>query len=166
MSETDACAACTGRRDFLRDAAAAAVGLLVGVGARRAYAQSLDLALARAVGADGALRQYPLPAADGVHIDRDNEVILVRNAGRVYAFALSCPHQRTMLRWDERAGRFQCPKHRSRYTPDGQFISGRATRGMDRYALRREEAAVVVDTARLFKQDEDRAGWEAAFVAV
>ena len=58
----------------------------------------------------------------------------MRFQGVVYAFNLSCPHQNTALKWQPDDQRFQCPKHKSRYQPDGTFISGRATRGMDRLA--------------------------------
>ncbi len=109
---------------------------------------------------------YPIPAADSVAIDADNQVILVRWDGKVYAFNLSCPHQNTALRWQEDEKRFQCPKHKSRYEPNGTFISGRATRGMDRLAIRREGAGVVVDLDTMYKQDEDRAGWEGAVVTL
>lgn len=104
--------------------------------------------------------------ADGVSIDKANEVILVRHGGSVYAFALSCPHQNTALRWNADEGRFQCPKHKSRYQPDGTFISGRATRNMDRLPIRREGGNVVVDVDRMFESDKDEAGWKAAVVAL
>jgi Rieske Fe-S protein len=83
----------------------------------------------------------------------------------VYAFALSCPHQHTALRWDDSAHEFRCPKHKSRYRPDGTFIEGRATRDMDRLAIRRDGAALVVDVDRLYQQDEHQAEWGTAFVA-
>jgi nitrite reductase/ring-hydroxylating ferredoxin subunit len=109
---------------------------------------------------------YPVPPQDGASIDRDNQVILVRNLGKVYAFALSCPHQNTALRWSEPDHRFQCPKHHSKYQPDGSFISGRATRGMDRYEVRREGETLVVNLDRLFQEDQDHAGWLAAAVTL
>jgi Rieske Fe-S protein len=109
---------------------------------------------------------YPIPAADGAQIDRKNQVILVRWQGTAYAFALSCPHQNTALRWIEKDGRFQCPKHKSRYTPDGTFISGRATRGMDRYSVRLESGQLVVDVGALHEQDKDPRGWTAATAKV
>ncbi len=84
----------------------------------------------------------------------------------MYAFALSCPHQNTALKWLKDEGRFQCPKHKSKYEPDGTFIEGRATRGMDRYVVRRDGAKVVVDLGKLIEQDKDGAGWSAAQVAV
>ena len=58
------------------------------------------------------------------------------------------------------------PKHESKYRATGEFIEGRATRGMDRLAVTRDGATVVVDLDRLFKQDVDPTGWNAAMVKV
>jgi nitrite reductase/ring-hydroxylating ferredoxin subunit len=110
----------------------------------------------------GGNPSYPIPAQDGVQIDRDQEVILVRWQGAVYAFNLSCPHQRTALRWNQGATQFQCPKHHSKYRPDGAFVSGRATRGMDRFSITRAGDQVVVDVGAMHKEDQDQAGWDAA----
>ena len=153
-----------GRRAFLRGAAGALAAAALPLGAPAA-ALADGVRWAAATGT-GQTRAYPLPAADGATIDRDNEVILVRWQGCVYAFALSCPHQRTALRWQEGEARFQCPKHKSRYRPDGTFIEGRATRGLDRFVVRREGGDVVVDLARLLKQTDDPDAWSAAVVRV
>ena len=107
---------------------------------------------------------YPVPAADGAFIDTKNDVILMRWEQSVYAFSLACPHQNTALRWKPELGRFQCPKHHSRYEPDGSFISGRATRGMDRFKVTRVEGSVVVDLGTLYSQKDDHAGWRAALI--
>ena len=93
-------------------------------------------------------------------------MIIFRLQGKAYAFNLSCPHQNTALRWHPEDGQFQCPKHHSRYTPAGVFISGRATRSMDRFAVRRDGTTMAVDLDRLFRQDEDAADWEAAFLTI
>ena len=93
-------------------------------------------------------------------------MILVRFQGKVYAFNLSCPHQNTALHWQPEDGIFQCPKHHSRYQPTGAFISGRATRGMDRLGIRRDGANVVVNLEQFYRQDRDAAAWDAAFVTV
>jgi Rieske Fe-S protein len=82
----------------------------------------------------------------------------------VIAFSLACPHQNTALRWDAGNRRFQCPKHKSRYKPDGVFIEGRATRGMDRFAVRRDGDTIVVNLDALYREDENAAQWAAAFV--
>jgi Rieske Fe-S protein len=108
--------------------------------------------------------RYPIPTADGATIDTDQQVILVRFKGVVYAFALSCPHQNTALKWLAEEGRFQCPKHKSKYQPDGTFISGRATRNMDRLPLRRDGASVVVDVDHVFESDKDPKEWAGALV--
>ena len=160
----EGCDAAADRRAFLRDAARAGLALLVALGASpgRASALGLHTLTARTVKRDQV--SYPVPPADGVHIDHDNEVILVRYEGAAYAFALSCPHQNTALRWLENDGIFQCPKHKSKYQPNGTFISGRATRGLDRFAVRRQGDAVLVDIDRLYKQDDDAAAWAAAVV--
>jgi nitrite reductase/ring-hydroxylating ferredoxin subunit len=162
------CAACAldpDRRAFLRTSAAAVAAALLGLGARQAEALApLEFVAAR--GARGQTRLYGVPTRDGAMIDRDDEVILTRWQGAVYAFALACPHQNTALKWLEADGRFQCPKHKSKYRPDGSFIEGRATRGMDRYSIRKDDAGVAVDLSVLHEEDKDAAGWAAAVVKI
>ncbi|MDZ7631106.1 MAG: Rieske 2Fe-2S domain-containing protein [Gemmatimonadaceae bacterium] len=114
---------------------------------------------------DGTAR-YPVPAADGATIDVDNEVILVRNSGKCMAFALSCPHQRAMLKLKAGDTAFRCPKHKSEYRIDGEFIRGRATRNMDRRSIRKDGVDVVVDAASVIKSDDDPAAWAAAVISV
>jgi Rieske Fe-S protein len=111
----------------------------------------------------GDERRYPVPSADGVTIDRDNDVIIARYQNRVYAFSLACPHQNTALRWLAAEGRFQCPRHESKYQPDGKFISGRATRNMDRFAVRKDGNQLVVDLNRMFESDKEAVEWQTAF---
>jgi Rieske Fe-S protein len=110
-------------------------------------------------------KSFPLPAADGVSIDKGSGVILVRYQGKVIAFNLACPHENTALRWKPSTGKFECPKHNSRYTPEGKFIDGRATRNMDRLALTRDGNNVVVDLSKMIKSDEKPAEWAAAVVS-
>jgi Rieske Fe-S protein len=110
--------------------------------------------------------RYPVPAADGASIDMRRQVILVRDAGVVYAFALSCPHENTALRWKAREKRFQCPRHESRYTPDGTFTSGRATRNMDRFPITRAGNEVVVDLTKVYRSDADAAHWNTARITL
>ena len=109
---------------------------------------------------------YPVPSADGAFIDREAQVILVRWQNVAYAFALSCPHQNTALRWREEDKRFQCPKHKSKYRPDGTFIEGRATRGMDRFHIALVEQGLVVDKTKLYKQDVSPVEWQQACVSL
>lgn len=163
--DCDACPLAT-RRSFLRDAALAVAGTFVALGAAPRAARAMTVAFGRAERVSGDERTYPVPAQDGATIDRDAEVIVVRYQGKVYAFALSCPHQHTALRWEPENSRFQCPKHHSKYQPDGTFISGRATRSMDRFALRRDGGSIVVSMDKLYRQDRDAGDWNAASITV
>ena len=111
-------------------------------------------------------KSYPIPAADGVQIDKDQDVILSRTEGRIFAFSLACPHQNTALRRDGGRSRFQCPKHKSIYTPEGVFVEGRATRSMDRFAIRKDGSSIVVNLDSLYEQDKDTDKWAKAFVTL
>jgi nitrite reductase/ring-hydroxylating ferredoxin subunit len=168
-AESACCAACDAacdgppsRREFLRESGSVLAGIAVALGLTPGRAAALTLGATSALRSRGAEVTYPIPTQDGVMIDKEHQVILVRDRNAAYAFSLSCPHQRTPLKWLEDERRFRCPKHKSQYQPDGTFISGRATRGMDRYAIRRDGETVVVDLAKLLQQDKDLAGWDAA----
>ena len=152
--EHDACEGCAlhhSRRDFIVGSVVAAFGLI-------------SINWVDALARNGSAVSYAIPAANGAQIDKNNEVILVRWENEVYAFALSCPHQKTALRWEEQNNRFQCPKHHSKYQPNGTFISGRATRNMDRYSISRQGNNVVVDMNALHKSDVDPNGWKSAVI--
>lgn len=159
-----ACEACPGRRDFLR-VGLGTLALAVLAGALPREAAGVPVRAIRSRGAGNDLLRYPLPGADGVDVDKDHEVILVRYQGTIAAFALSCPHQRSMLRWREKDGRFQCTKHHSRYSPLGEYLEGRATRNMDRLGIHLDGAEVVVDPSTTYHSDEDPQGWASAVVA-
>lgn len=153
LPRPDCCAECASRRDFVRSTVWLVAGLAAG---------PLPIRFGSALRDLGDEAVYPLLTEDGVLIDRERAVIVARFQNRVYAFVLWCPHQRTALRWREEAGRFECPKHHSKYQPTGHFIEGRATRAMDRYALRREGDTVVVDLGTAYQQDKDTTRWDAA----
>ena len=156
-----ACAGeCFGRRAFLRDALSAAA-VLAGISTLAPFSTLTALEVAP----NGTIR-YPIPAADGVSIDSKNEVIIARSKGDVFAFALACPHQNTALRALSGDKGFQCPRHKSRYQPDGTFINGKATRNMDRLQITRDGNDVVVDPDVFFESDKEPAKWAAAMVKI
>lgn len=152
------------RRRFLRDTFLTVASTLVALGASRAEAFGMPLELTSARSHSGTLRDYAIPAADGAQIDHENQVILVRWQGVAYAFNLACPHQNTALRWDDQDHGFRCPKHHSTYRPDGTFIDGRATRGMDRLAIRLDGSSIVVDLDTMYREDANPAEWNAAMI--
>lgn len=153
------------RRAFMRGAVAAVLTALGALGGHPARALALPVRFINGLGTR-THKAYPMPTADGVFIDKDESVIVARFSGCVYAFSLACPHQNTALRWDAGNGRFQCPKHKSRYQPDGTFIEGRATRGLDRFAVTREAEQLLVNLDALYRQDKESAQWTSAFVQV
>ena len=168
--DDDPCAGCgatmdgPSRRTFLQLAAcftmsAAALGLSA------TDAGALAVTIAEGV-QSGSERRYPVPSADGVTIDKVGQVIVVRYQAHLYAFNLACPHQNQMLKWLPKESRFQCPKHESKYQPNGTFMNGRATRNMDRLAVRVDGGELVVNVDRMFQSDKDPSGWSAATLAV
>jgi len=167
-ASAEGCAGCPvgTRREFLMDALRASAAALAAIGFSADRASAMPLRFVSALSSGGEEHSYPVPATDGVQIDKANEVILARTGKSVYAFALSCPHQNTALKWDAGANRFQCPKHKSRYQPDGTFIEGRATRGMDRYAVKLVASNVVVDIDKLYQEDTDLPEWTRAVVTL
>src|SRR6185312_12619971 len=147
-----------------RDAGRLAAGVLVALGAapRDAHALPIEFIspvtppITPPIGGGREDKAYPIPAADGTQIDKDNSTIVTRWQGKVYVFSLACPHQNTALKWSEKEGGFECPKHHSRFVADGSYIkdSGRATRNMDRFAVRKDGNNVVVNLDKLFQEDE------------
>jgi Rieske Fe-S protein len=115
---------------------------------------------------DARERRYAIPATDGVTIDRTSQVILVRYASHVYAMALACPHENAAVKWIAKDRRFQCTKHDSKYTPEGTYTSGHATRNLDRFPVRRDGDSVVVTVDRVFRSDQNQSAWDAARIDV
>lgn len=169
-AEESPCDGCTliARREFLRDASLMAAGALIALGAApgRATAAPIELVSALSIGREE--KAYPIPEIDGTQIDKDNGVMITRWQGKVYVFSLACPHQNTALRWYDKDGAFECPKHHSRFDPNGNYVkdSGRATRGLDRYGVRKDGNNVVADLDKLYQEDQDESAWKTAFITI
>lgn len=164
-----ACACRSGlstRREFLSAGTCCLTVALASYGTHIDAAHMLFVTGAQAAGGAGAEVSYPLPAEDGISIDQENEVILVRSERRIFAFAVSCPHENTALRWRRKDFRFQCPRHAATYAVDGSYQSGRVTRNMDRFAIRLDGQKVVVNLAALYRSDQQKAEWESAVIAL
>jgi len=162
-SSCDECAlAAASRRAFLRELGLVVVGALAIGTAKPALALAESVTTIRASRRRGNQRMYALPKSDSIAIDADSEVIIARWQGRVYAFSLRCPHRGTTLEWlgDER--RIFCPKHKARFRMDGSHESGRQSRDLDRYEVRREGGMVVVDLDALHRADREPQAWTAA----
>ena len=152
------------RREFLQATGCFGVAVAL-LGLKSAEAAALPVAFTDGTPSGGE-RQYPIPAADSVNVDRQAQLIVVRYSAHAYVFALSCPHQNNAVKWLAKDHRFQCTKHDSQYQPDGTYTSGRSTRNLDRYAIRRSGDSLFVDLHHWFQSDKDPSGWAAATVAL
>jgi nitrite reductase/ring-hydroxylating ferredoxin subunit len=153
------------RRAFLDGSAGCAVALIAAMGLNTQEALALPIMETLGERAGNEWRSQ-IPASDSVNIDHKAQVILARAQGHVFVFNLACPHQKAAVKWLPADNRFQCTKHNSKYTPDGAYIAGRATRNLDRFAVRRDGNLVVADLDRLIQSDKDAAGWAAAMIPV
>ena len=159
----DACESASTRRQFFTSAGGCFAVALLGLSANDALA--LPAFMTDGV-QNGGERRYPIPTADSVNIDRSAQLIVTRFQNQVFVFALSCPHQNAAVKWLAKDHRFQCTKHDSEYKPDGVYTVGHTTRNLDRYVIRRDGDAVVVDLHRWVQSDKDPAGWAAAALGV
>jgi Rieske Fe-S protein len=151
------------RRRFLHQGGCGLLTLAaLGVGA------DVSMLPVRAIAGTGSAKEkaYPIPVSDGVNIDRGASVLIVRYANHVYAFSMACPHENAAVKWLAKDHRFQCTKHDSQYKPDGVYTTGHATRNLDRFPVRKEGATVIVSLDRVFRSDQNAAGWSAAGVDV
>lgn len=168
--DCDGCPLIVSRREFVRSAGVVA-GIVAALGLTPSRGRAMPLlgmtAPVRRAGGRDQEKAYPIPATDGVQIDRDNGAIVARAAGKAYVFSLGCPHQNTTLQWEASDHQFACPKHHSHFLADGTYVdgSGRATRGMDRFAVKRDGNNIVADLDALLQED-DNDGWATAFITL
>jgi nitrite reductase/ring-hydroxylating ferredoxin subunit len=152
------------RREILAGTAGCLAGLIASaLGISKAEAAALPVRFHDGDSGAGEIR-YPIPPGDSVSVDQRTQVIVVRYQSRVYAMSLVCPHENASVRWLPKEGHFECTKHHSRYTPEGTFITGRATRNLDRFPVHRENDQIVVTTDGVFRSDQNASGWGSAMV--
>jgi nitrite reductase/ring-hydroxylating ferredoxin subunit len=168
MTEEQKCEGCDlgSRREFILDALRISAAVVAALGLGANAAEAMPVRWISASGGTGSEKSYPIPAADGVQIDKENDVIVARVGKKVFGFLLACPHQNTALRWEAGDNRFQCPKHKTTYTPEGVFIEGRATRSMDRYAVKQSGNTLLVDIDKVYQEDTDKTEWTHALVTL
>lgn len=163
----EGCPVATGRRAFLRDAAMAATAAIAAVAVVKPAAAFAEAVREIAPTTARLLeRKYAIPTVDGVSIDVANSVMLARWENRLYGFSLRCPHKGAPLEWRASEQRVFCPKHKARFLADGSHVSGRGSRDLDRYGIRRTGGAVVVDLSRPLRQDRDPDAWQRAVLSL
>jgi cytochrome b6-f complex iron-sulfur subunit len=67
--------------------------------------------------------------------------------GGLRALYQKCPHLGCRVPWDQSSNEFHCPCHGSIYNIIGEYQSGPAPRGMDRFPISIKNGEVFVDTS-------------------
>ncbi|RPI21333.1 MAG: hypothetical protein EHM57_06750 [Actinobacteria bacterium] len=134
------------RRQFLSRAWKAGVGLL----AVAAAWTSWDLLKPKPAAGYGAAVSTVSP--DAVPEDTILEITaarayLTKVNGDVVALSEKCTHLGCRVPFCDSSGQFECPCHGSVFNRAGDFLSGPAPRGMDRYGVSVVEGVVVIDTS-------------------
>jgi cytochrome b6-f complex iron-sulfur subunit len=138
------------RREFLTYAWGAALGLLTleaGVGS------FLFLYPRFREGEFGG--DFPIPLAEFKDPDSPPEPqtagkfwMVTTAEGEAKALYMVCVHLGCLYKWEASNTRFECPCHGSKYTHDGYYIEGPATRSLDWFETTLEGDVVVVHTGK------------------
>jgi Rieske Fe-S protein len=86
---------------------------------------------------------YPEGSATFV---REGRFFVTRARNELFAISQKCPHLGCAVPFCEGSGRFECPCHGSVYNVAGEWVSGPAPRGMDRYPVQIVDGRVTVNT--------------------
>jgi cytochrome b6-f complex iron-sulfur subunit len=77
----------------------------------------------------------------------DGRFYVTMHDGGLRALYQKCPHLGCRVPFCDSSGRFECPCHGSVYNVVGEYLTGPAPRGMDRFPIRISGDRVLVDTS-------------------
>lgn len=80
---------------------------------------------------------------------RQGRLYVTRVEGELFAITQKCPHLGCKVPFCEASGRFECPCHGSVFNLAGEWMSGPAPHGMDRYPIQIVDGRVVVNTSEV-----------------
>ncbi len=136
------------RRQFLVNLWKVGGAFLLGAAGYTAYEALRPLAS----GAGGGKLKLGAPKDYGVGTATyypEGRLYVANAKGTLLAISQKCTHLGCHVPFCESSGRFECPCHGSVFDIGGEWITGPAPRGMDRYPLAVTAGAVVVDTGTL-----------------
>ncbi len=138
----------TTRRKLLRDAWKLGGTLLAAAAGWTTYESLRPLATASA-GATVNLGSTANYAAETATYVSDARLFVANTGSVIYAISQKCPHLGCRVPFCDSSGRFECPCHGSIYDLGGEWITGPAPRGMDRFALTLDSATgtLTADTS-------------------
>lgn len=136
------------RRTFLVRLWKWGVGL---VGLAGAWTSWDVLKVGAASGLGGKVRTVPIDQvpAGNVLAMTAARTYLTRSGDEIIALSWKCPHLACRTAWCESSGQFECPCHGSVFNRIGEYRSGPAPRGLDRFATEVVDGFVVVDTGTI-----------------
>jgi cytochrome b6-f complex iron-sulfur subunit len=124
------------RREFLTYAWGAALGLLtleIGVGS---YYFMYPRFRAGEFGGAFPLPQGEIPPADAApNGNTTGKFWLVDTAEGPRALYMVCTHLGCLYKWEPSNFRFECPCHASKFSHDGHYIEGPASRSLDQFVI-------------------------------
>ena len=93
---------------------------------------------------------FPRSRVDGwkVTVEKTKAWLVRKPGGQVVAFAPQCTHLGCAYHWDPQGRTFLCPCHSSRFSIDGNVLSGPAPRPLDRYTVKIDNGIVRLGDVR------------------
>jgi menaquinol-cytochrome c reductase iron-sulfur subunit len=70
--------------------------------------------------------------------------VVKQDNGAITAFAPQCTHLGCAYHWDAKKREFLCPCHASRFSTQGEVLSGPASRPLDRYEAKVEDGKILL----------------------
>ena len=134
------------RREALTTAWVVGSGLLASAAAWTSFEALAPLADLEGTGRLPLAPPDAYPEGSATFI-REGHLYVTRAKGELFAVSQKCPHLGCRVPFCEGSGRFQCPCHGSVYNVAGEYISGPAPRGMDRFPIAVENGRVIVNLA-------------------
>lgn len=99
------------------------------------------------------LSEFP---SDGVYdkYAKTKKLFILRKENKLYAASALCTHKGALLNKADTG--MSCPKHKTIYDADGIPMKGPGKTSLPRYAIKIENARVIVDTNQVFEERQ----WE------
>jgi Rieske Fe-S protein len=113
----------------------------------------------------GPKSSYTTDGITTTWIKPPDQVAVVRQNGKIFAFTTICTHRRGALYKESDAESFKCPRHGATFDVDGTVTGGPAKRSLNRFAISADASGhLIVDKSKTFAADQ----WDnpASFVTV
>lgn len=134
------------RRQFLTRLWGAGTGLIAVAAAWTSWDLLQPLVTNGFGGLVRAIKPESVPAEGVVEVAAARSY-LTSVDNQTLALSQKCPHLGCRVPYCQSSGRFECPCHGSKFTRSGQYVTGPAPRGMDRYPTKvGEDGLLYIDT--------------------